>query len=256
MFWKSKRSKSFYNTSSDTYYPNTIKVEEGSDTRGYPTHTSSPPYESYAPATPPPNRTVPMTGSPGYYGRSASLTPTAMRSWSSGATTSSQSPGGVIIQATSVPINGVVHPGSRVPAYVVYHGSNNRHGVFFSWGPRHNQNVPYAAAITSGIDDAVYKGFRDTDMAQRYYQEALDTGVIDILNTARLSSEECYIVTKGVQPGVYFQRGSMMKYGLQWRGGEVTVMVGTPAAAKELFRRWEYQGLVEMVQSDVEEVDI
>ncbi|KAL0059331.1 hypothetical protein AAF712_013937 [Marasmius tenuissimus] len=197
-----------------------------------------------------------MTGSPGYYGRSASSTPPAIRSWSSGATTPSQSPGGVIIQATSTPIVGVVHPGSRVPAYVVYHGANNKHGVFFSWGPRQDQNVPYAAAIASGIDDAVFKGFRDTNMAQRYYQEALDTGVIDILNTARLSSEECYIVTRGVQPGVYFQRGYMMKYGLQWRGGEVTVMVGTPAAAKELFRTWERQGLVEIVQSDIEEVDI
>ncbi|KAL0570016.1 hypothetical protein V5O48_011946 [Marasmius crinis-equi] len=200
------------------------------------------------PTTPTTNRTV-------YYSASsAPSTPSTARTMSPPATPSRR-PGGVVEAPPPTPIVGRVHTGNRLPAYVVYHGKDNRHGVFESWrAVDYLPELPFAAAIGS-VTDVVCRGFRSIEMARDYYSEAVEDGIIDILNTPP-RNDEYYIVTKGAKPGVYTQRGFLMKEGLQWRGGEVTVWVGTLSAARDQFRAWVQEGLTETYHYDVKEADL
>ncbi|KAE9382480.1 hypothetical protein BT96DRAFT_845461, partial [Gymnopus androsaceus JB14] len=56
-----------------------------------------------------------------------------------------------------------------------------------------------------GYKDTVFKGFHTFEIAQNHYEEAKDTGVLELLHR-NVGPETIYIVIQGVKPGVYCRR--------------------------------------------------
>ncbi|KAK7022733.1 hypothetical protein VNI00_017009 [Paramarasmius palmivorus] len=149
-------------------------------------------------------------------------------------------PGGVIRFS---PSKEVVEEGSNFPAYIVYSGPNRDHRMFYAWRTIIDKGLDGAKDWMMGNPDTLYKGFPTKALAHRYYQECEEDGVFDALKViSRNRRQLLYIVTRGVVPGVYDSRFELMRDGLQWKGGEVTVFEGNKQDADSLFQMWKEQG--------------
>ncbi|KIK56828.1 hypothetical protein GYMLUDRAFT_1012598 [Collybiopsis luxurians FD-317 M1] len=79
-------------------------------------------------------------------------------------------------------VENLVLPGSRSPAYIVYVGRNNQHGVFYAC----------------------------RQLAEQFYQEFVDAGIPKLLAEYQPSKDELFLVLEGVQP--MFRGGVVRKY--------------------------------------------
>ncbi|KAE9394212.1 hypothetical protein BT96DRAFT_998685 [Gymnopus androsaceus JB14] len=121
--------------------------------------------------------------------------------------------------------------------YVLFNGIDHSHGVFTTY--RTNSKAPGIEEHIKGHKNAVFKGFHTFDIAQNHYQEAEDTGILELLHY-NAGPETLYIMIQGVKPGV----GLLMKEGLLWRGGIAMSAVGTAAQGHAVFNWWQNNGKV------------
>ncbi|KAE9390552.1 hypothetical protein BT96DRAFT_782189, partial [Gymnopus androsaceus JB14] len=92
-------------------------------------------------------------------------------------------------------------------------------------------------------NNALHKSFPNLEQAELHYQEAKNTGVINMLKHD-VQADDVYVVLQGVKPGVYICRGLMMSDGLGWWGGVVMALNGTASQACAMFNHWKMQGKV------------
>ncbi|KAK7457916.1 hypothetical protein VKT23_010263 [Stygiomarasmius scandens] len=106
--------------------------------------------------------------------------------------------------------------GSNYICYVVYYGIEGQHGIFDSW--KYARPLVY---YRNGVffEGAIYKGFGNPQLAATFYQLYMDSGALQklLLPPAEL---EYFMVTKGIQPGVYLRK-HVVSIGLCWQGGEI-----------------------------------
>ncbi|KAJ3871091.1 hypothetical protein F5051DRAFT_312527, partial [Lentinula edodes] len=76
----------------------------------------------------------------------------------------------------------------------------------------------------------IFKKFNDYPTAKMYYEELVDSKILDLLQPAP-EKDEVFIVIQGVRPGVYVKRISLCVEGLAWQGGEVMATVGCKSNA-------------------------
>ncbi|KAK7054878.1 hypothetical protein VNI00_003341 [Paramarasmius palmivorus] len=133
-------------------------------------------------------------------------------------------------------------------AYVVYVGRNNEQRICDTW--------PEAQAFMKGAVMPYHKGFKSAARARAYFQECIDSGVFEALKAEASNSGNklFYIVTDGVAPGVYNTKYGLVRDGLQWRGGVVTVFEGTETDADSLFEEYENGGYVHRREAFVGQV--
>ncbi|KAE9404869.1 hypothetical protein BT96DRAFT_813031 [Gymnopus androsaceus JB14] len=110
--------------------------------------------------------------------------------------------------------------------------------------------MPGAETIApANFPGRLVKSFPTVQAAKSTYQECLQTGVLGLL-AQEDTKTTVYIVTKGFEPGVYASRKNALKYGLNWRGGEVTCTDGTVIQAKAIFELWRSLGHVTHLRWD------
>ncbi|KAJ3991000.1 hypothetical protein F5050DRAFT_1876397 [Lentinula boryana] len=114
-----------------------------------------------------------------------------------------------------------VTPSSRAPAYVVYSGKWNQHGVFYAWS--RVKGLPGAQSI--------------------YDHKFVDAGIPELLAEQQPADNERFIVIEGVKPGAYKNRKSLIMDGLQYRGGVVYRFVGSQPGAWAKFNELRANGL-------------
>ncbi|KAE9401325.1 hypothetical protein BT96DRAFT_795299, partial [Gymnopus androsaceus JB14] len=90
------------------------------------------------------------------------------------------------------------------------------------------------------------KKFSDANQARLYYEECLESGVLDVLQDEPCSDEILFVI-KGAQPGVYTKRLAFLIEGLAWRGGVVMTANGTRTQGDAEFKRWKAAGHVEVL---------
>ncbi|KAE9384209.1 hypothetical protein BT96DRAFT_777149, partial [Gymnopus androsaceus JB14] len=90
------------------------------------------------------------------------------------------------------------------------------------------------------------KKFSDGNKARLYYDECVQSGVLDVLRDEP-SSDEVLFVIKGARPGVYTKRLTFLIDGLAWRGGVVMTSNGTRAQGEAEFKRWKAAGHVQVL---------
>ncbi|KAJ3779881.1 hypothetical protein GGU10DRAFT_381581 [Lentinula aff. detonsa] len=113
-----------------------------------------------------------------------------------------------------------VTPGSRAPAYVVYSGKWNQHGVFYAWS--RVKGLPGAQSIYDHSNHShVIRSFSTRQLAEEFYQEFVDAGIPELLAEQQPADNEQFIVIEGVKPGAYKNRKSLIMDGLQYQGGVV-----------------------------------
>ncbi|KAK7021956.1 hypothetical protein VNI00_017135 [Paramarasmius palmivorus] len=89
----------------------------------------------------------------------------------------------------------------------------------------------------------ICRGFMDVDLANKYYQECLDSGIFDLLKHEY--PRDCrYLVLRGTKPGVYDSKKNLVIKGLSYRSSEVRTFNGTMAAAWALWRQFKQNGEV------------
>ncbi|KAE9385349.1 hypothetical protein BT96DRAFT_840806 [Gymnopus androsaceus JB14] len=125
--------------------------------------------------------------------------------------------------------------------YVLYDGHDHKDGVFTTY--RDTDEEPGIYPYIRNYGEAVHKSFLTLEAAQNHHREAKETGVIGLLKRDA-EVDDVYIVTKGIEPGVYTRRGLMMKNGLGYRGGEVQFSSGKASDARRVFSQWEAAGHV------------
>ncbi|KAJ4489745.1 hypothetical protein C8J55DRAFT_389430, partial [Lentinula edodes] len=76
----------------------------------------------------------------------------------------------------------------------------------------------------------IFKKFNDYPTAKMYYEELVDSKILDMLQPAP-EKDEVFIVIQGVRPGVYIKRCVACSIGLAWQGGEVMATVGCKSNA-------------------------
>ncbi|EEB89274.1 hypothetical protein MPER_12643 [Moniliophthora perniciosa FA553] len=165
-----------------------------------------------------------------------------------------RTPGGIIRASAKLTSGGdVVEAGSNFPAYIVYVGPNNEHRFFTSWfapsAPRKTipeKNIEGLEEWVAGHAKSYFKGFRSSKRAREFFQECEDDGVFDVLKVEpkQPGNQLFYIVTCGVAPGVYTSKAQLVRNGLQFRGGTVTVYDGSLSEAKRMFNHWKGEGIV------------
>lgn len=87
--------------------------------------------------------------------------------------------------------------------YVLYDGHDHADGVFTSY--KTTADVPGIDQYVKGYDNAVWKTFGTLEAAQRHYDEAKNTGILDVLK-AEMKPNILFIVIQGAKPGVYLRR--------------------------------------------------
>ncbi|KAK7060253.1 hypothetical protein VNI00_001018 [Paramarasmius palmivorus] len=130
--------------------------------------------------------------------------------------------------------------GSSFPAYLVYVGPNKEHRLFYSWETILQIGVEGAKEWLAGAKMTYYKGFTSSERARQYFRECEETGVFDALKVEprQRGGTLYYIVSRGVKPGVYSTKHELIRDGLQWRGGQVTVWDGEEEGAMHLLNHW------------------
>ncbi|KAE9391996.1 hypothetical protein BT96DRAFT_1058816 [Gymnopus androsaceus JB14] len=128
--------------------------------------------------------------------------------------------------------------------YIVYHGRDGGQGLFDSWKGREGHDGP--DSLCDGYEHRLNRKFSSLKQAQTFYQECLDSGVLDLLRGPPTESE-VFIIVKGGEPGVYTKRLTLLIDGLAWRGGVVMVGTGTRRQAEVQFRQWQTAGQTEVL---------
>ncbi|KAJ3748993.1 hypothetical protein DFH05DRAFT_1520591 [Lentinula detonsa] len=135
-----------------------------------------------------------------------------------------------------------VTPGSRAPAYVVYSGKWNQHGVFYAWS--RVKGLPGAQSIYDHSNHShVIRSFSTRQLAEEFYEEFVDAGIPELLAEQQPADNERFIVIEGVKPGAYKNRKSLIMDGLQYRGGVVYRFVGSQPGAWAKFNELRANGL-------------
>lgn len=111
------------------------------------------------------------------------------------------SPTKVTTKVKTEPSNSVYQPAEAY--YVVYHGRGGEQGIYDSWDD--TSDGPGARGIVQFYKHRLFKKFANRAEAQMFYDEVEQSGVLDLLQ-AEPTLTEMFIVTKGVQPGVYSNR--------------------------------------------------
>ncbi|KIK51857.1 hypothetical protein GYMLUDRAFT_251704 [Collybiopsis luxurians FD-317 M1] len=149
-------------------------------------------------------------------------------------------------EATNV--ENLVLPGSRSPAYVVYAGRNNQHGVFYAW--KTVNGVQGANTIYDHNDhNHVIRSFSSCQLAHQFYQEFVDAGIPKLLAEHQPSKDELFLILEGVQPMVCKNRKSMIMDALQFRGGVVRKYSGTVEGAWTEFNKLKSAGSMRKIHS-------
>uniref|UniRef100_A0A0W0F774 Uncharacterized protein n=1 Tax=Moniliophthora roreri TaxID=221103 RepID=A0A0W0F774_MONRR len=78
----------------------------------------------------------------------------------------------------------------------------------------------------------------------------MDEGVFDALQVIPVNKDKSllYILTRGIAPGVYTSKSQLIRDGLQFRGGTVTVYKGSHAEARCIFDDWKAHGKVKLLK--------
>lgn len=97
----------------------------------------------------------------------------------------------------------ISNPDYEAKYYVVYDGHDHVDGVYTTW--HDTPELVGAAGLVKGYPNSMFKAFSSLEVAENHYQEAKNTGVIDILKRDP-QPNDVYIVTKGAKPGVYEKR--------------------------------------------------
>ncbi|KAE9398020.1 hypothetical protein BT96DRAFT_995206 [Gymnopus androsaceus JB14] len=129
------------------------------------------------------------------------------------------------------------------PYYIVYHGRGGMQGIFDSWKSRADDYGP--DCLCDSYKHRLSKKFSDANKARMYYDECLESGVLDVLRDEP-SSDEVLFVIKGALPGVYTKRLAFLIKGLVWRGSVVMAGNGTRAQGDAQFRQWKAAGHIEV----------
>ncbi|ESK81950.1 hypothetical protein Moror_15402 [Moniliophthora roreri MCA 2997] len=155
-------------------------------------------------------------------------------------------PGGSIRSTSVVPEEELLL-GCKSTRYVVYLREGKCDGIFLCWRDLLLCQLQGAASVVENYQPAVYKGFKNSSLAESYYAECKRDGVLDVLKEEPSAPKHpfFYIVTRGVQPRVYNNRLQLMLKGLQWRRGLVTTFKGPKHEADALFQEWLKDGYVE-----------
>ncbi|ESK82633.1 hypothetical protein Moror_11216 [Moniliophthora roreri MCA 2997] len=162
-----------------------------------------------------------------------------------------KAPGGVIRATTKVTTEGeIIEMGSNFPAYIIYVGPDNEHCLFTSWRTISERGVEGVEAWIAGVKNTYYKGFTLSKHAHQYYQECIDEGVFNALQVILVNKDKSllYILTRGIAPGVYTSKSQLIRDGLQFHGGTVTVYEGSHAKARCIFDDWKAHGEVELLE--------
>jgi len=87
--------------------------------------------------------------------------------------------------------------------YIVYHGRGGMQGLFDSWkGPKDDYGPEF---LCDRYEHCLSRKFSDAGMARMYYEECLDSGILDVLQDAPTQDKILFVI-KGAQPGVYTKR--------------------------------------------------
>lgn len=152
-----------------------------------------------------------------------------------------------------------VYPGSRFPAYVVYLGKDGAHGVFYAWyiliffTAMYALNKSFHRAKYKDIDgakdvydhkhhDHIVHGFSSRSLAHQFYQEYVNTGVLELLLSAEPEPDERFLVIEGVKPMACKSRKALIMDGLQFRGGLVYCFMGKVEEAWSEFNWYKSRG--------------
>ncbi|KAL0568066.1 hypothetical protein V5O48_013927 [Marasmius crinis-equi] len=149
--------------------------------------------------------------------------------------------GDLSIQGPEIPQISV-EAGSRFPAYVVYYGKNGQHGLFTGW--KSTQRKSGASSLLEEHGHVV-KGFTDPALASDFYREFSQSDAANVLSYQPCDNER-FVVIKGVKPGVYDTRKSLIIDGIQYRGAVVRRFVGGRGDALAKFNEWKKQGHVKV----------
>ncbi|KAL0569760.1 hypothetical protein V5O48_012203 [Marasmius crinis-equi] len=174
----------------------------------------------------------------------ASFTPTPTNG------TRTPTPGCSIVGPGGNPIQGTIHGNQKFVAYVVYVGNGGAHGVFKYWHKNKKYpTVPAGSPFVEGYADALWKGIRNEERAREYYEECRDWQVFDriqeFLRGKYAGKVMYFIVTKGLQPGVYNNVKDLVETGLGYRGGQVYTFQGSRPEASTQFTAFYGKGEVE-----------
>ncbi|THU97175.1 hypothetical protein K435DRAFT_663130, partial [Dendrothele bispora CBS 962.96] len=96
--------------------------------------------------------------------------------------------------------------------------------------------------VVSGYQHAIHKGFQNADLARTFYNECLETGVINKLQ-GHPDENEWFVVSKGVKTGIY-TRKYVVSVGLEYRGGTIERITTGRADAERYLRSLRREGKV------------
>ncbi|KAL0564715.1 hypothetical protein V5O48_017326 [Marasmius crinis-equi] len=166
---------------------------------------------------------------------------------------------GTTIIADGPPL-ALIIPGQKFSRYIVYISFLGGHALVKYWKPSKSRpGVACGAPLVEGFEDAVWKGFTDSDRAQQYYNDCkkwkiFDT-IVDFLKEKQQGRIVYLIVTKGINPGVYDDHKDLVHRGLAYRGGQVHIFVGSKTKALAQFSEFERRGEVEKFEG-IEDGDL
>ncbi|KAE9391453.1 hypothetical protein BT96DRAFT_945352 [Gymnopus androsaceus JB14] len=127
--------------------------------------------------------------------------------------------------------------------YILFDGIDHFHGVFTSY--RTTFKTPGIEEHVKGYNNTVFKAFCMLEIVEKCYQEAKDTGMLDVLHH-KTEWETVYVVIQGVKPGMYIRWGLLIKEGLDWRGRVVMFAIGSASQGRAAFNQWKNTGKVSL----------
>ncbi|KAJ3871439.1 hypothetical protein F5051DRAFT_446188 [Lentinula edodes] len=121
--------------------------------------------------------------------------------------------------------------------YILYHGCDGAQGLFDSYDERRSGKQSLRD-LTQFYNHCIFKKFNDYPTAKMYYEEHVESKVLNMLQPAP-EKDEVFIVIRGVRPGIYVKRITLLVGGLAWWGGEVMVAVGSKSDVLKVFAQWD-----------------